>query len=329
MSVTKKHNSTIDVLKGISIIMVLITHYAWNDTQRLNPLFPFLIEMAVPIFMILSGYVGALSFHIHHIDSFSDAYETRELLRKVLRYTIPFIIIVLSQLLDPNVVTDAQDLLERLRWFLNGTVGQGSYYYPILIQMIFIFPIIYFVIESKGKNGLGICLAANAAYELLKWSYGMNDECYRLLVFRYIFVIAAGIYAYQYDMEILESVILIVIGCVFIALTAYGIYTPRIITSWTGTSFVAVMWIVPITIYLIRKVDLHVKLIEILGRASYNIFLVQMVYYRSYRSKLIPLIKQWQIELWVSVVICIVAGIMFYKIERRVTGYVTKKALIT
>ena len=66
-------NRTLDILKGLAVVIVLITHYAWTREQRLIPIFPYLIDMAVPVFMIISGYVGALSFHRHGIDSLIDA----------------------------------------------------------------------------------------------------------------------------------------------------------------------------------------------------------------------------------------------------------------
>lgn len=208
-------NRTIDFLKGVSILLVLITHYAWTEEQRVNPLFPYVIDMAVPIFMIISGYVGAISFKRHKVNSFSDAYTASCIARKAIRYSVPFVIVVIWQIIDPNVVISASDAFERIRWFLNGTVGQGSYYYPILIQLIFVLPAVYFIIEMKGSKGLWICLTINAVYELLKWSYGMNDECYRILIFRYIFVIAAGAYASQYTLSKMVSITLTAIGGCF------------------------------------------------------------------------------------------------------------------
>ena len=57
-----KRNQFIDVLKGICIIFVIITHYNWSNAARLKYFFPFWIDMAVPIFMIISGYENANCF---------------------------------------------------------------------------------------------------------------------------------------------------------------------------------------------------------------------------------------------------------------------------
>ena len=52
----------LDFYKGICIIFIIITHYSWNDNERLHYLFPFWIDMAVPVFMVITGYVTSLSF---------------------------------------------------------------------------------------------------------------------------------------------------------------------------------------------------------------------------------------------------------------------------
>lgn len=320
----QQRNSAIDFLKGISILLVLITHYAWTVEQRTNFLFPYVIDMAVPVFMIISGCVGALSFKKHKINSLSEAYEAKNIIKKVIRYTIPFIMMVIWQIIDPNVIIYADNLLDKIRWLLNGTVGSGSYYYPILLQLAFVFPLIYFIIEKKEQKGLWICLEINAVYELLKWSYGMNDECYRLLIFRYVFVIASGVYTAKFGLDRITSVILTIVGGGFLWITTYGLYAPRIITSWTSTCFIAVMWIIPATVFVIRNVNISFKLLEFIGHASYNIFLVQMVYYRSYRTKVVPHISQWKIELLVGILICLVIGYAFYMVESKITEAVVR-----
>jgi fucose 4-O-acetylase-like acetyltransferase len=52
----------LDALKGICIIFVVITHFRWTEELRLLLFFPFTIHMAVPIFMLISGYVYAVVY---------------------------------------------------------------------------------------------------------------------------------------------------------------------------------------------------------------------------------------------------------------------------
>ena len=66
---TQKRNHFVDVLKGICIIFVIFTHASWTDEQRVKLLFPFWIDMAVPFFMLVSGYVYTKSFQKNGIET--------------------------------------------------------------------------------------------------------------------------------------------------------------------------------------------------------------------------------------------------------------------
>lgn len=320
---TMSRNPTVDFLKGISILMVVITHYDWTGTQRRIPIFPFVINMAVPTFMIISGYVGALSFRRNHVETFSDAYSLNIILPKFIRYTIPFVLIVIWQIVDSNIALP-DGFLNLLRWILNGASGPGSYYYPLLIQLLFTFPVLFFVIEKNGKKGLWLCLLFNAVYEFLKWAYWVNDECYRLLLFRYLFLIGAGIYASKYDLNRIETVLLTVFGGIFIGLLVYKNYQPMIINQgWAPTSFISVMWIVPTISYLLRNTQIVFSPINLIGRASYNIFLLQMIYYTAYRNKIS--FGLWWADLIAGVVICVFMGLIFYSVESKLTKILTKQ----
>ena len=47
------------MLKMVCVIMIIITHVSWTDSARSFFAFPYLIEMAVPVFMIMSAYLRA------------------------------------------------------------------------------------------------------------------------------------------------------------------------------------------------------------------------------------------------------------------------------
>lgn len=93
----------------------------------MNPMFPFIINMAVPIFMIISGYVGALSFKRNKIESLSTAYEFAHIYQKLIRYTVPYVLIIIWEVFDCNIQLGKSwdGYLGKIRWILNGTFGQG------------------------------------------------------------------------------------------------------------------------------------------------------------------------------------------------------------
>ena len=80
------------------------------------------------------------------------------------------------------------------KYFFRGGVGKGSYYYPIMIQFIFCFPIIFAIVQKHDFNGVLICFFINLSYEFLRRMYGMPVGEYRLLLFRYTLLISYGSY---------------------------------------------------------------------------------------------------------------------------------------
>lgn len=317
---------SLDLVKGICIIFVIITHYAWSDQERVIYLFPFWIDMAVPVFMIISGFVYSKSYETHKIESVEEAYALPNILNKIIRFTIPFIIaFIIEEIAIAISGTATITIFQIVFFFLKGGVGPGSYYYPIMIQFIFVFPIIYFIIKKYDFKGVIICGIVNFAYELLKSAYAMNEDCYRLLVFRYILIIAFGCYLAigQYRISSKLCVISTLIGIAYMCAWLYLDYSPVIITYWQGTSFIACLYILPISILLL-KIPFRCKLLEALGKASYNIFLVQKIYYTGI-DFLYNIIENKMIQLFINIAVCTAAGLLFYFIETPITKFILNK----
>ena len=190
-----------------------------------------------------------------------------------------------------------------------------------MIQFIFVFPVIYFLVKKHKTGGIIICGIVNAIYELLQCAYGMNQECYRLLVFRYILVIAAGCFASFDECTINRryAVLASVCGIIFILANCYFSYTAQVIIYWTRTSFVASLYIIQIMIFLIRSGRIRCRVLELLGRASYNIFLVQMVYYTYGAGIVYRNVESRGVQLLLNISICLSVGVFFYYFETPIT----------
>ena len=91
---------TLDVLKGVCIVLVILTHFKWSKDERLLLLFPFWVEMAVPIFMIVSGYVYAWSYERKQIKSVKETYCLCNIVNRLSRFVIPFTMIFLFEILQ-------------------------------------------------------------------------------------------------------------------------------------------------------------------------------------------------------------------------------------
>lgn len=203
-NVKYSHNQAIDLLKGVCIIFVVFTHFSWTAKERLVMGIPFWIDMAVPIFMLISGYVNTLSYNRKQIKSFADAYAVKNWLKSFVRYTVPYLIIFL---LEAVVICIASSLKlvpdMTVKWYeyiialFTGGWGQGSYYYPVLLQFLVFFPCIYFVVKKYAVKGLLACLLANLLWEVVKIPLQISVAFYRLNFFRYIYLVAFGVYTAQ------------------------------------------------------------------------------------------------------------------------------------
>lgn len=313
----------IDFYKGICTLFIIITHYKWTDDQRLTLLFPFWIQMAVPIFMVITGYVSALSLQRRQKGIF-ESYRPRPLIRKWSRFIVPFFPVFVFELLYNTIIRhDRLSVLSSVEMFFGGGVGPGSYYFPIMLQVVIILPIIYACIRKLKLIGLLACFAINLIYEILKNIIHMTPDMYRVSSLRYLFIIAYGCYLYIVKGEEGKPIKKIgyysagIVGFIYIIIFVYLGRTPAITNQWTTTSLFSVLFIVPITYELINGNISGIKcpVIELLGKASFDIFLMQMVYYEYFASKVYSLFSTSIFQILINIIICCGFGLLYYNIE--------------
>lgn len=316
-----KRYHSIDIAKGVCILFVIVAHYEWKKAEQLRLLFPFWVDMAVPIFMIISGYVYTRSFQKNRICAVGDAYTVKNVLGKLIRYTVPFIIAFIIEEVAYNHIGIVQhDAALVVRSFFRGGFGPGSYYYPIMIQFIFYFPIVFAIIRKYDFHGVILCGFINLSYEVLKHYYGMSQGCYRFLVFRYTLLIGYGCYLAMgnYRRHLKLSVLCTCIGIGYIITCVYMDHEPPITDLWTGTSLWASLFVIPISGPLLLN-KMRSRFMETVGRASYDIFLVQMVYYKSADLLVYRHIDSRPAQLLINIVVCVTVGLIFYYVETPLT----------
>ena len=74
-----------------------------------------------------------------------------------------------------------------------------------------------------------------------------------------------------------------------------------------------------------KQNTIQCKGIELLGRASYDIFLIQMIWYWAAAKYLYEAVSAAALRLAISIPVCALAGVAFYKIENPVTQWLTGK----
>lgn len=324
-----KRNHFLDVLKGICILFICSTHYDFTDWNRLDFFFPFWVDTAVPLFMLISGYVGTASYRRRNVTTIEEAYALPIILNKLCRYTVPYFMAWLVEFGYKLKVGGIHNINPYFLFihFVRGGDGPGAYYFPLMIQLVFVFPLIYFLIKNWGFLGVFVSFFATYAMEIAKTAYQMTEQTYCSLLFRYIFIIAVGVYlaSEKYTVHREWEIIAFIAGIVFLVLTEYYGFFFLYIDFWSKTSLFGCLYIAPLAALGIRRLgELKIPPLELLGRASYNIFLVQKVYYINGR-KFYALIPGVVPDYLVSVAVCVLVGLLFYYVSEPITKWCCKK----
>lgn len=278
-----KYNKNIDVMKGLAIIFVILIH-SFSDETLHNIGGPFYILQAVPLFLIISGYNQAQSYHRQNLGSLKDFYRPAFLMKKLYRLLpIALIIYTLQAVFGPD---------ERSFFFyLIGRGGYGGYYISIMIQAILVLPVLYRLAKKTSPlTMLALSFIGNLGYEYFCYSFEIPSFLYRLLVFRYLFALALGMW-YFFDGHRSYANALMKIGATasvgyLAAVHYFNIPVPfySFGTSWKGQNPLAFFYVLLLFHLGLKylsafKGDKLKQGLVFLGKRSYAIFIVQMLYF--------------------------------------------------
>lgn len=138
----KKRIDFLDYLKAICVIMVIITHYDWADKDS-----PFLQCWSIWQFLFL--WLLAVIILLCQIGKDRWKFEENVCMGDDKTQIDPFSCAIFTVCLIEIVLLVIEDKhINPPRIFLLGAYGPGSYYVPIMIQLLVIFPIIYKLVEK-------------------------------------------------------------------------------------------------------------------------------------------------------------------------------------
>ncbi len=352
----KERNHFIDLAKGIAIILVLFNHYEWQKGSFVGThIYYWLVCMAVPVFMLCTGYVTAASFEAKSV-TLKEAYSKKNLLPKLARYVMPVLWFYIAETVMTFVFQHTgflkyistldfpynhgydkkMTLLGTVVFFFAGGRGQhGTYYFPIIMQVAFMIPLIYAAVK-KWKWGVWLCFFVNLALEVLKNPIGRMTGlsssilygAYRLLAYRYIFVIALGIYIYLYRDNLgkrFKWICMFLVGAGYVYLVNYVPYNRIIFNYWHRTSMIAVLYIAPLFVLGVKYLaGVRIKLIEELGKASYHILMVQILYFNFFAPLVWTapknIIPNDFVGFVISIAVCLGGGYGYYLLYNKVAG---------
>lgn len=187
----------IDYIKVLMMIFIIITHMSFNEIQRRNLLFNFYIELAVPILMIISGFMYSIS--ISKLKNWSSWFYPQNLIKRLYRFLFPFLILVTLEYLFLNI--NCFSIKNYVKFLLLGGLGPGSYYTPVMVQFILFFPMLFYIFNlfkntqnTLNIKGLIVLFLLDFLFNFISTSFNMTNSLYRLLYFRYVGFTGIGIF---------------------------------------------------------------------------------------------------------------------------------------
>lgn len=320
-------NNTIDIIKGLAIISVIIQH-TLSSTCLTSIYRIFHLEQSVPLFMLVSGYVFTLSYKDRGIVDLKNCYNLNLLKKRIKRLYFPFLIIYFLELLLSKVFLskslDASFIIKNL---ILGGLGPGSYYPVIMFQFLFVIPIIYVISHKKLNYSLPIFFALGVLFEMFTSLSEMNEGIYRLLIGRYIFAIALGSHLALNQNKI--SKMLLYVGSILSVIYMYAsvyldyhifghsYWLPQQAPAYFYTAFLFI-----VGMNLLQKKGFIFVTIAKFGKASWHIFLIQMLYFWAILPGVISpslgLQQYSSYSIIINITACVTVGYIFYIAENLV-----------
>jgi len=315
-------------LEGLSLNQILTK---WMTYSGL------LTQQVVPVFIVLMGHNFGMSYTRKKYVSLRQIYSVNEFVRRFKRLLVPFAIAFISSIIIGIIV-----LLLTGNWvlyfgpyLLTGFLpinGPGNYFLSIIFEFLIIFPLMYIAYHQHPKLLIGSSLLCALIFELLRPSSGI----YSISIIRFLPLIALGLWIstdhnlfakrnlWLLPLGIFSGFYIILVNQFEYQFTVLGINFFQMTKSQNLFACFYTVLLVLVGIQVLQKSDRWpcIGIVALIGKASYHIFLVQIIYfgvnkyfYTHYHSiRDIFTIDNVEIIL-INLIICIIVGIIFYKLQ--------------
>lgn len=236
----------IDQLKGVAILSVIGMH--------LNSSLSAILWPAVPIFIILAAYNNV------------NSYRRRGSWSLRLRRLLPLYLFAL--LIEILIIGNFPGWL----FVLTGGYGPGSYFVPVLMQILIALPVLYWI----GERSIPAMLIAAFTLSMICEYTNLSPAAYRLCGLRYLFAAALGVWlSFGIDRRYLVA---------GIAASLAYLYNPLPL-QWVPQN--APAFFVPLGLVVLGLNIWANSVLAFIGKHSYEIFLSQMILFWIIPSKLL------------------------------------------
>lgn len=261
----------IDFMKGFCIISVVLIH------AISIPGGVYTIGQCVPLFLLIQVY------HCYKKGMENKPFSISKVWKRILK---PFLIIQLAILFIYILFTSHSFKEIIVSVIKTGGKGAGSYYPWIYVQFALLLPPLAKVLSKLSIVKMGaIILTLSIALEVVCALQDVSEEFWRLVCFRYFFLIYLGILWCKHGLKMtFPRFCLALLSLVFITLFTYSDinWHPFFIQYWRSYHWVSYFWMafaLPILLWwLYHLLPIRIKCgMELLGKYSYEIFLCQMI----------------------------------------------------
>lgn len=317
--------ASLDSLKALSILFVILNHsLTGKEINQIGG--AFWIYMAVPIFLIISGFNMYRSIEKRKMNKYPDYFNKDYLLPKLRQILIPWLLAI-AIIAPYQSFNNHWTLIEIVERYLLRFGFTGGYYIAILLQFYVLFPFLY---KSFQKNRLFTTIALVLVQ--LSFDYLVNmgplagvatiDRIYRIAILRYLVFISAGMWLASETEQILRQswrfYVLALLSILFMVINSYTAMPLPLFAQWTRTSLPTVFYAFALVL-LFMKNETYVtnRFLSDLGQRTYSIYIAQMLYFEIEASEFLrhslagnlnlPLI----VPVAIDVLICVGAGYFF------------------
>lgn len=330
---------SINYIKALAILFVILNHSLTTD-EILDVGGPFWIYMAVPMFMIVSGFNMFNSMSRRKMTGFNQYFNVKYFLPKIINVIAPWFIALLIILIYHLLLSDIT-IIEYINHYILNFRFPGGYYIPILIQFYFLFPFLYFMFLRNRRLTVLLMVCFHLSFDYFVNLTSLNtissvDNIYRISILRYfVFILAGMLLAYnikrivQYEYGIYLSSL---ISIIYIYINSYTNFEINLFDKWSVTALPTVFLALSLVVFIFKKLPtIKINLLNIIGFNTYFIFIVQMVYFESginqitkqiiYQIIGLPLI----ISILLDLLVCVIVGIVFSRGYKYISAYLLQR----
>jgi len=324
----------IDILKAFAIITVVLLH-ALPLSVFLAIGAPYYFWQAVPVFIVIAGFTGAYMYKKYGATTLRQCYDPGLIIRRFKRLLIPFILCWLAEMgmlyyLAPDHLAGISLPLN----FITGGFGWGAYFIPIILQSILFVPLLYLLARRSPNWMVIIALVINIAFDVVVYLFGGGISTESVYL-RYIFLGALGVWIVTSKKR--NNTWLIIGGGISLIYITVSCYTPLLsaypeYSGYTGAlQAPAAVWTVILVLAGLAYLPTNSPTLIKIGKASWHIFLVQLLYYFApatffYDLVVAPLSVGSEIlfvllVIVFNILICVGLGYAWYLSENRIVNY--------